>query len=200
MNKFYVYGLFVGDDPIPRYIGMGSGYRMNMHIRNAARELAKNISPSKNLGILHAIGCGLSVVPKKIICGLTREEAYENERRLIDEIGRADKLKGPLWNRSDGGGGAHNFSEQTRAKLSRKAKAQFASPEARRVLSERMTRRLLSGELVPNRIGGGGGVGNTLPRTENNCFKKGNTINVGRKRSEETRKRMSEAALRRWKG
>ena len=171
MTKFYVYGLFVGDNPMPRYIGMGCGYRMNNHVRNAARELARNISPSKNLGILYAIGAGLSVTPKKIESGLDREQACELERRLIREIGRADMMKGPLWNRSDGGHGSRNPSAATRAKLSAKATAQLSSPEARRLLSL-------------NKIGNRNAVGNRS--------------NKGRTFTPEHRAKMRAAAFRRW--
>lgn len=75
-NKFYVYVWYKDGEPV--YVGKGCGNRAYRNKDTYDVEIYKN--------------------------NLTEEQAFDLERKLISEFGRADKGEGPLINLTDGGG------------------------------------------------------------------------------------------------
>lgn len=75
-NKFYVYVWYKDGEPV--YVGKGCGKRAYREKEAYDVEIYKN--------------------------NLTEEQAYDLEKKLIAEFGRADKGDGPLMNLTDGGG------------------------------------------------------------------------------------------------
>jgi hypothetical protein len=84
MNDYYVYGLFYGDD-ICFYIGKGTKYRLNEHLYKYERKEVENTHKRRKIKKLRRNK--KAPYTKKIITGLTENEAIEKETRLIKEIG-----------------------------------------------------------------------------------------------------------------
>ncbi|MFN7656342.1 MAG: LEM-3-like GIY-YIG domain-containing protein [bacterium] len=115
-NKYYVYvyldprksGNFTyGDysfDFEPFYIGKGSGYRFNHHLK----QFIKYNKHKKNK-INKIINEGLNPIIIKTHNNLTEEESFYYEKELIKLIGRSDMCEGPLTNKTDGGDGMSGF-------------------------------------------------------------------------------------------
>ena len=103
MKDFYVY-VFISktDNKTVRYVGKGRGTRMVVDTNRKYKVPLKN--------------------RKKVATGLTEQEAFNLERKLIRKHGRLDLGTGTLTNLTDGGDGAANPSPETRAKLSKARK------------------------------------------------------------------------------
>lgn len=132
---------------------------------------------------------------------LTKEDSYNLETSLIKQYGRRDLGLGTLVNLTDGGDGSHNVSvsqetkdklslihtgskrsDETRKKMSEKAKQRIFSQETRQKMSESAKNKIFTEEhkkkLYSNKDG------------ENNGM-------FGRTHSEETREKMRQKALER---
>jgi hypothetical protein len=116
MKEYYTYA-YLREDKTPYYIGKGKGRR-----------------------IYQTIGKPCNKPPKdKIIFlkqNLTEEEAFKHEIYMISVFGRKDLGTGILHNRSDGGEGSSNPSEETRKKMSEAKKGKKHSEETRKKHSE----------------------------------------------------------------
>jgi len=127
-SGYYVYAYIRADDLTPYYIGKGKGIRAwKKH--------------------------GHTSVPKdqsKIIIleqNLTEIGAFAIERRLILWYGRVDDNTGILINRSSGGEGVSNPSEETRKKLSLANTGKIRTIENKKKLSEIAKNRTKSPRL-----------------------------------------------------
>lgn len=96
MRKTYYVYLVFRSDGVPCYVGKGKGGRMN--------DSAQGKTGNKHLESLARKSGGM--LPVVVLRdGLTEAEAFEFEVLLIRIIGRRDRKKGPLLNRTDGGEG-----------------------------------------------------------------------------------------------
>ena len=84
MENYYVYGLFYGND-ICFYIGKGTKYRLKEHLYEYERKEIENTHKRRKIKKLRRNG--KEPYAKKIITGLTEDEAIEKETNLIREIG-----------------------------------------------------------------------------------------------------------------
>ena len=102
VNGFYIYA-YLRKDGTPYYIGKGQQYRawMNHRVNN------KGVHTPKNVDRVIIMEQSLSEVG-----------AVALERRYIRWYGRKDLATGILHNRTDGGEGTSNDSEETRRKKS----------------------------------------------------------------------------------
>ena len=129
-SEYYVYTLSLPDGT-PFYVGKGKGKRINDHgtTRGRLKEVNAVLARLKASGetCLRAIVRG----------GLTENEAFEAERDLIAQIGRAPN--GPLVNCNDGGWGGRNPSASTRERIRRARVAQ--EPPSREHMVEMNRRR-----------------------------------------------------------
>jgi hypothetical protein len=89
--SYYVYCIY-DEKHIPRYIGKGKGYRVNMHFK---KYLVTNKKLKEYLNE--------NFYFKKLIENITEEEAYKKEIEYIKLYGRLDKNEGTLYNLTDGG-------------------------------------------------------------------------------------------------
>jgi hypothetical protein len=115
-NRFYTYA-YLREDRTPYYIGKGQGRR-----------------------IYQTDGKPCNKPPKDRIIflkqNLTEEEAFKHEKYMIAVFGRKDLGTGILHNRSDGGDGPSNLSEETRKKMSEAKRGKKHSEETRKKRSE----------------------------------------------------------------
>ena len=136
MNKFYVYayldprkqGKYVygcySFDYEPFYVGKGSGNRLYKHLMKGGK---KSYNPHKDNKIKKIIKEGQHPIIIKVRDGLSENNSFELEIELIKLIGRKNE-KGPLTNIYDGGEGSSK-SIETRKKISKTKKKQYASGE-----------------------------------------------------------------------
>jgi len=101
LHRFYVYVLFRADGR-PCYVGKGSGKRTKDHFRMGKSHYNSHLA---NIFAKHERE-GLSVREEIIAKFLTEAEAFELEKVLIAQHGRADLGTGCLANLTDGGEGA----------------------------------------------------------------------------------------------
>ena len=102
-RDYYVYFLFREEGGEPFYVGKGTRNRWAGHEKDALAG-----GSSHKARIIRKIIIELSHLPKKKIAeGLTEEEAFALEVRLIADIGRYPN--GPLVNKTDGGDGVSGF-------------------------------------------------------------------------------------------
>lgn len=105
MNKFYVYGLFRGNEPTPFYIGKGKGNRMYKHMTTHSLQKPSH----KNNIIKKALLDGVIITPKKLHENLTEKEALNIEMEQIAIFGRIDNNTGILVNHTNGGEGVSGY-------------------------------------------------------------------------------------------
>lgn len=100
---YYTYA-FLREDRTPYYVGKGKGNR-------AYGRRYKGTKPPKDKSRI--------LILKQ---NLTEEDAFKHEKYMIAVFGRKDLGTGILHNKTDGGEGASNDSEETRRKKSRSGK------------------------------------------------------------------------------
>lgn len=107
MNKYYLYGLFLGESEFPFYIGKGCNRRMFAHFepKSLARKSLKNHIINK------AVAEGVAIVPRKLYVGLDNATALMMERSYIAHYGRRDNGTGILANHTDGGDGVIGYPQ-----------------------------------------------------------------------------------------
>jgi hypothetical protein len=98
-NRFYTYA-YLREDGTPYYIGKGTKNRLYIKKKS-------EVKPPKDKSRI--------IFLKQ---NLTEEEAFKHEIYMIAVFGRKDLGTGILHNRTDGGDGNSNPSEETRKKLS----------------------------------------------------------------------------------
>ena len=163
-TDFYTYA-YLRKDGTPYYVGKGKDFR----------------AFSKN-----RVGIKLPKDKSRIIFlkqNLTEEEAFNHEIYMISVFGRKDLGTGILRNRTDGGEGTSNPSEETRKRIGKASKCRIRSEETRKKMSEALK-----------------GNKNKLDKTHSEeTRKKISEANKGRALSEEWRKKLSEASKgRKW--
>lgn len=174
-DRFYVYILYREDGVTPFYVGKGSGRRWLAHEMRCApgRSHKDNIITAMKAR-------GVSVPKTKVAEGLTQLEAGAVEVSLIAEIGR--EPLGPLVNRTAGGDGCSDPSQETRQK--RSAALRRRSPKIREGIAQKLA-------------GNKHALGNThklSAETRQNM----STAQRGRTKSPEHRQKMAEASRRWW--
>ena len=119
MNNYYVY-MYLREDGTPYYVGKGKDYRA-----------------------YHRTTHGLVVLPpadriKKVLQGLTEEQAFRNEADFIAWYGRLDNNTGILENRTDGGDGISGYkhTKETKERLRQSSTGRYYSEETRKKISD----------------------------------------------------------------
>jgi hypothetical protein len=97
-NRFYTYA-YLREDKTPYYIGKGTKNRLYIKKKS-------EIKPPRDKSRI--------IFLKQ---NLTEEEAFKHEKYMIAVFGRNDLGTGILHNKTDGGDGASNKSEETKKKL-----------------------------------------------------------------------------------
>jgi len=126
----YAYVLRSPIDNIPVYVGMGTWERTcgSKH-RYQKSAIGIHIRDLESKGLR---------VTRERIGPFTKDEAYEFESLLIDEIGRRDLNEGPLFNLR-GGGKKVCHSDLTRAKISAGHVGKTLSAEHKAAVSKTLT-------------------------------------------------------------
>ena len=132
-QRFYTYA-YLREEGSPYYIGKGKRYRI---YEKRGRPCSKPKDKSRIIFLKD---------------NLTEEEAFKHEIYMISVFGRKDLGTGILHNRTDGGDGSSNMSEETKQKLKEARKRQkhpflgkSHSEESRKKMSE-----VKSGKNHPN--------------------------------------------------
>lgn len=115
-KKYYTYVYY---DPVknePFYVGVGTEYRSQYHLKEAKKDNFKDKNRHKIYQIKAILSKGLE--PEiRLVFENSKEKCLEEEIRLIKLYGRADLGLGPLTNLTDGGdqgSKGHIWSEELR--------------------------------------------------------------------------------------
>ena len=157
MKEYYTYA-YLREDKTPYYIGKGKGNRL---YKRGSRVFAPPKDKSRIIYLKQ---------------NLTEGEAFKHEIYMIAVLGRIDLGTGILHNRTDGGEGISNPSEETRRKMSETHKGKIVSEESRKRI----------GEANKN-------PSEETRRKKSDANRGENNPNYGKTASEETKRKMSEA-------
>jgi hypothetical protein len=116
-NRFYTYA-YLREDRTPYYIGKGTARRLYKRSK-------KDIKPPKDKSRI--------IFLKQ---NLTEQEAFQHEKYMIAVFGRKDLGTGILHNKTDGGDGPSNPSEETRKKMRENRIGKTSSEKSRNEMSE----------------------------------------------------------------
>jgi hypothetical protein len=143
----YVYVLFRADGT-PFYVGKGRKDRWGDHERDARLGLGTRVH---RLNVIREMfRAGFGDIPKvKVAEGLTHHEAISREIAIIAAIGRYPN--GPLVNRTSGGEGNPDQSEEERAKTAARNRARIWTPEMRAKVAASLRGKKLSPETIAKR-------------------------------------------------
>lgn len=158
-KKFYTYA-YLREDRTPYYIGKGQGRRIHQTIGKPC-----NKPPKDRIIFLKQ--------------NLSEEESFRHERYMIAIFGRKDLKTGILHNRSDGGEGPSNPSEETRKKMRERHIGKISSEQSKNKMSE-------SRKGNKNHFYGKHHTEETKEKLREK--------NIGKTLSEETKKKISESA------
>lgn len=196
MSYAYIYRDPISNEPF--YVGKGNGKRAYVHLRKTHNaRLSLRLAQLDVKGLLPHI---------EIIEAIDDEHAKFLEVCLIDVIGRQDQGRGPLYNQTDGGDGLSSASAQTRQKMAEaklgKRRAPFSEEWCANIAQSQKgktpsveTRAKLSASVSAARTGTKLSAETIAKRT---ATRKRLGSCVGRKHSEETRRKMSESLIRRY--
>jgi hypothetical protein len=102
----------------PFYVGKGCKKQYLSHLLEARkRQITGWINTHKFNKIRNILNEGLEPIIIKYRSSLSEEEAFDLEKELIKRIGRYDLKTGPLTNKTDGGEGCNNPSDELRSRL-----------------------------------------------------------------------------------
>ena len=188
-NDYYTYA-YLRKDGTPYYIGKGKEGRA---YRKTGRRGCQ--APENNDRILI------------LKTGLTEEEAFKHEIYMIAVLGRKNLGTGVLRNLTNGGDGVSGikFSEESKLRMSLSQKGRKHSEETKRKIGEGNKGKVISPEHK-EKIGNThrGKIETLETRKKKSASHKGKKLSpetiekMKRPKSEETRRRMSEAQRRRW--
>lgn len=85
----------------PFYIGKGTGHRWKRHLDFNNKSASKNYNIGKKEIILSILSNNIEPVIIKYKENLTTKKACDLEKKMIESVGRYDKVLGPLTNKSD---------------------------------------------------------------------------------------------------
>jgi hypothetical protein len=185
-KRFYTYA-YLREDRTPYYIGKGSGRRYYSRKKT-------DIKPPKDKTRV--------ILLKQ---NLTEEEAFKHEIYMISVFGRKDIGTGILHNKSDGGEGPSNFSEEALKKISEASKNRIYSEKTRRKKSKSMTGKFHSEETKKKIRESKKNISKETREKISKCGKgrlhteetkeKIRQANIGKKLSEETKRKMKNKIL-----
>ncbi|HEY4721960.1 MAG TPA: GIY-YIG nuclease family protein, partial [Anaerolineae bacterium] len=134
-GKVYVYTLH-RPDGAPFYVGVGQRKRIAWHAFECNTR-----SKSRKINIIRKLKRNGSEVGYSLVAWFDDwSAAADEERRLINEIGRLDLGTGPLANMTSGGDGTPNPSDEVRAVLSSTSKRAWGRAEYRAFQRENLSR------------------------------------------------------------
>jgi hypothetical protein len=164
MNEYYTYA-YMREDGTPYYIGKGKK-------RKGRYAYSRTLAEHRNI----------PTPPKERIIILKHFDlefdAFKHEMYMIDVFGRKDLGTGILHNKSAGGEGVSNVSQEQRERISRLHKGKVTSPETRKKISDTRKAR-------------GYKVSEELKQHYSKMFSGKGNPNYGKKHSPETLKKIS---------
>lgn len=185
-NRFYTYA-YLREDRTPYYIGKGSGRRYYSRKKT-------DIKPPKDKSRV--------ILLKQ---NLTEEEAFRHEIYMIAIFGRKNIKTGILLNRTDGGQGSSNFSEEALKKISDSSKNRVYSLKTRIKKSKSMTGKFHTEETKKKMRESKKNISKETREKIGKCSKgrlhteeakeKIRQANIGKKISEETKAKMKNKTL-----
>ena len=167
-NRFYTYA-YLREDRTPYYIGKGSGNRIH-------KRKATDIKPPKDKSRI--------IFLKK---NITAENAYKHEIYMISVYGRKDLGTGILQNKTNGGDGVCNMSEETKQKIKEKRALQKFTDETKLKISKALTGKKRPPEVIEKIKKGRTGIKHTEEAKQKIKEKRANQVFT-----EETRKKLSD--------
>lgn len=207
-KTFYTYTLSSSKNPeIPFYIGKGFGKRMYIHERLAVQEKHPNLHLQRK--IRNILNENNEIIIQKVIDNISEDIAFAKEKELISYY-KSIGIK--LCNLTDGGEGASGYicSQELRKRLSKLHKGMIFSEEHRKNISKHRKGSKAS-DIAKHNIS----ISKIGTHLSNECRLKISESNkgkhnfkfskewkdnlskshLGKKMSEVTKKRMSEAKI-----
>jgi NUMOD3 motif len=169
---YYTYA-YLREDKTPYYIGKGKGNRL---YKKGSRVFAPPKDKSRIIFLKQ---------------NLTEEEAFKHEIYMIDVFGRKDLGTGILHNRTNGGEGISNLSDEARKKMSEAKKGENNSNYGK-IFSEEHRRKLSEAKKGENNSNYGKIFSEEHRRKLSEAKKGENHHNYGKTLSEETRRKIGE--------
>jgi hypothetical protein len=180
-NNYYVYMYFDKDAPI--YVGKGINGRCNDHLTIA-------IKTKRNTRFLNKIRKLLAEnsppTIKIIEQNLTEKEAFDLEKFLISQYGRLDLGLGSLLNLTNGGDGSSGHASPKKGKTFEEYFGKERSSEIREKIRQKALKRSDQIAIVNKRV-------HTGKKISQEQIEKTRAKNIGRKRSDETKRKISES-------
>ena len=117
MNEYFVYIYFYPDSNVAFYVGMGKKSRHLDHLKEALRDVNETTTCHKINTIRKILRDGKQPDIRKVEKNVSREDAIDLEMFLISVIGRRDLGTGTLTNRTMGGDGVRDWSDEDKKKV-----------------------------------------------------------------------------------
>lgn len=122
MNIYYIYIYYKPNNMEPFYVGYGKNNRKYHHLNEAIKNPGQKSGEHKLNIIRKILKNNETPIIEVLKENLSREEACELEVKLISEIGRIDLGTGPLTNKTQGGDGVVDWSDEMRKQASERCK------------------------------------------------------------------------------
>lgn len=151
MSIYYVYIYRHPLTNVPFYVGYGKNTRWLAHLKEAKLNHVPVPGEHKLNTIRKLLRDGLEPIIEIVDSGLSKDVACELEIFLISEIGRADLGAGPLTNKTSGGDGNRDWSDDARKKASENSVGMIMAKDpitGQRIKVHKEDPRWVSGELV----------------------------------------------------